>query len=156
MAPNELASERDDQARIAVFETDGLRLHVTCRISFDGVENVGRLWFSPHDGSAPAIPDRASIGGRTREEVMELARRLTPQDFELRYNRACAEKRHFQDLRHLTQEILEKIRYMNQVAISAQSGLIDDEGASQEIELTEAQIIDRVVRLKAHVGVSEL
>ena len=39
---------RDDsvQPHIATLEYDGRRFNVTCRISFDGIEYVGHLWFA--------------------------------------------------------------------------------------------------------------
>src|ERR1043166_7216607 len=84
------AIEATGSQEIASFDAVGRRISVACRIAFDGVENVGRLWFAPEDGSEPAIPDRAAIGGRTREEVLELARRLSPYELSVRYRRAPA------------------------------------------------------------------
>ena len=42
---------------------------------------------------------------------------------------------------------------MNQIAISMQAGVIDPDGAAQELELTEQQIIEIVGRLKEFAGV---
>ncbi len=140
---------------IATIDVRGRRFTVTCRIAFDGVEHVGRLWFADDDGLEAPLPDRAAIGGRTREEVLELARRLSPYALTVRHRRAAAEKRRYQALRRATDEILAKIRFMNQVAISMQAGLIDAEGAAQEMELTERQIVDCVARLKDHAGIEE-
>jgi len=50
-------------------------------------------------------------------------------------------------------EILGKIRYLNQVAISMSAGLLDSEGAAAEIDLTEKQLHEIVDRLKSHAGV---
>ena len=57
------------------------------------------------------------------------------------------------DSRRSTDEILSKIRYLNQVAISMRAGLLDTEGAAAEIDLTERQLHEIVERLKAHAGV---
>jgi hypothetical protein len=142
-------------ANIATIEHDGRRYTVACRVAFDGIEFVGRLWFAEEGSDEPAIPDRGAIPGRTREEVIALARRLTPRDFGLRHHRAIAEKRRFTRLRPVTDEILTKIRYMNQIAISMRDGLLDEEGARQEIELTERQLHDCVARLRYTAGVEE-
>ena len=69
-----------------------------------------------------------------------MARRLRPDELLQRYRRANAEKRRFHGLRHLTLEMLAKIRYMNQVAVSMRTGLLDREAAAQEMELTERQL----------------
>jgi hypothetical protein len=138
---------------IATLELNGRRIGVSCRVSFDGVEHVGRLWFAAEDGSDTPMPDRAAIGGRSREEVLELARRLSPYELSLRHRRATAEKRRYLGLRRVADEIIEKIRYMNQIALSTKAGLIDQEGAAQELDITERQIVECVGRLKDQAGV---
>jgi hypothetical protein len=138
---------------IATIDHQGRRINVTCRIGFDGVEYIGRLWFQPADGQEAALPDRAAVPGRTRDEVLTFAQRLTPQELTVRHRRALAEKRRYLSLRRATDEIIAKIRYMNQLAISMHSGVIDPEGAAQEILLTEHQIMEVVARLKEYAGV---
>ena len=140
------------QPQITTIEHDGKRLDVTCRIAFDGIEYVGRLWFSEVGGDS-SLMDRGAIPGRTHEEVIALATRLTPPELALRYRRAVAERRRFIDLRRATEEILTRIRYLNQIAISMRAGLLEPEGASQEMDLTEKQIRDFVDQLRATAGV---
>ena len=138
---------------IATIDHQGRRYNVTCRIGFDGVEYIGRLWFGPQDGTEPAVPDRAAVPGRTRDEVLTFAQRLTAQELTVRHRRALAEKRRYLSLRRATDEIIAKIRYMNQLALSMRAGVIDPEGATQEMLLTEQQIMDVVSRLKDYAGV---
>jgi hypothetical protein len=138
---------------IAALDHQGRRYVVTCRIGFDGVEYIGRLSFAPADGSEPPLPDRSAIPGRTRDEVMTLAQRFTPHELTVRHRRALADKRRYLSLRRATDEIIAKIRYMNQLALSMQSGVIDPEGAAHEMILTEHQIIDIVLKLKDYAGV---
>ena len=140
---------------IATIDHQGRRINVTCRIGFDGVEYIGRLWFGPEDGTDPALPDRAAVPGRTRDEVLTFAQRLTTQELIVRHRRALAEKRRYLSLRRATDEIIAKIRYMNQLAISMRAGVIDSEGAAQEILLAEHQIMDVVARLKDYAGVED-
>ena len=146
---------RDDsvQPHIATLEYDGRRFNVTCKVVFDGIEYVGHLWFADEAWDDNGVPDRGAFPGRTREEALVLARRLTPQELMLRYRRALAEKRRFTGLRKATEDILEKIRYLNQVAISMRAGLLDNEGAAAEIELTERQLHDIVEKLKVFAGI---
>ena len=141
------------QPHIATLEYDGRRFNVTCRIAFDGIEYVGHLWFADEAWDDSGVPDRGSLPGRTRDETLTLARRLTPQELMLRYRRALAEKRRFTGLRKATEDILEKIRYLNQVAISMRAGLLDSEGAAAEIELTERQLHEIVEKLKVFAGI---
>ena len=146
-------AEETVQPHIATLEYDGRRFDVTCRVVFDGIEYVGRLWFIDEAWDDAGLPDRGALPGRTREESLMLARRLTQQDILLRYRRALAEKRRFVGLRKATDEILGKIRYLNQVAISMRAGLLDTEGAAAEIDLTERQLHDIIERLRAFAGI---
>jgi hypothetical protein len=140
------------QPHIATIEHDGRKLDVSCRIAFDGIEYVGRLWFADQK-LAESIPDRGALPGRSRDEVLALAHRLTHPELALRYRRAVSERRRFLELRRATDDVLSKIRYMNQVAISMKAGLLDAEGASQELEMTEKQLYDLIDRLRDAAGV---
>ena len=87
--------------------------------------------------------------------MLELGARLTPHELGLRHRRAMSEKRRFIRLRRVTEEVLTKIRYMNQIAIAMRDGLLDEEGAAQEIELTEHQLHDCIERLRKSAGVED-
>jgi hypothetical protein len=137
---------------VARVEVSGRRYAATCRIAWDGVEYVGRLWFIDESGVDGGVPDRGAIPGRTPEEVQEFVSRLTPDDLVRRLKRAQAEKRRFHELRRATDEMLVKIRYLNQVAVAARAGLLDADGASAEMDLTEQQLHDMIGRLRALAG----
>ena len=131
----------------------GRRYDVTCRVSHDGIEYVGRLWFNEEGTAESGLPDRGVIPGRTREDVLDYARRLTPRDLVLRYRRAVSERRRYFRLRHETDEILAKIRYLNQISISVRRGLLDEAGANQEIDVTERQVHESIERLRHNAGI---
>jgi hypothetical protein len=144
-----------EQPEVGSFEIDGQTIEVRMRIIFDGVEHVGRLWFAEEGWDDDGIPDRGAFPGRTKDEVFALAKRLYPHEFVSRYRRAQAEKRRFHSLRKLTDDILAKIRFLNQVGLSMRAGLLDMEGAAQELELTERQLHDLVDRLRPAAGVED-
>jgi hypothetical protein len=141
------------QPHIGTVEVDGQRLDVSCRIAFDGIEYVGRLWFADPELSDSGLADRGALPGRSRDEVIALATRLTPPELALRFRRAVSQRRRFFDLRKATEDVLSKIRYLNQVAISMRAGLLDEEGAAQEIDVTEKQLHELVERLRFAAGV---
>ena len=143
------------QPHIATIESDGRRYNVSCRVVFDGVEFVGRLWFADESWDDLGLPDRGAFPGRTKEESIALAKRLTPDELVRRHKRAVAEKRKFHGLRRATDEVLAKIRYLNQVAISMRAGLLDVDGAAQEIDLTEKQLHALIDRLAAYAGIED-
>lgn len=141
------------QPHVTTIEHDGKRLNVTVRIIYDGIEYVGRLWYSEDGWDDDGLPDRGALPGRTKDEVVALARGLSVGELKQRYRRALAEKRRFHQLRQSTDEILAKIRYLNQVAISMRAGLLDVEGAAQEIAVTERQLHEMVDGLRKAAGV---
>jgi hypothetical protein len=141
------------QPHITTFDHEGKRLEVSCRIIFDGIEYVGRLHFVEADNPESTLADRAAIPGRTRDEVTALAQRLTPPELILRLRRATAERRRFFELRRVTEDLLAKIRYLNQVSVSMRAGLLDEEGAAQELDLVEKQMHELVDRLRFAAGV---
>ncbi len=140
---------------IGTIEHLGRRYVVTCRVSFDGIEYVGRLWFAEEDWDDAGSPDRAAIPGRSREEVVNIARELSTHELGLRHRRALAEKRRFLKLRRVTDDVLTKIRYINQISIATRDGLLDAEGAKQEIDLTEKQLHECIERLRHNAGVED-
>ena len=148
-----IADTSASQPVIDVIEHLERRYTVTCRIAFDGIEHVGRLWFAEEGTGDPGLPDRGAIPGRNREEVLEVARRLSHPELARRCRRALAEKRRFVQLRRVTDEIITKIRYMNQIALSMQSGLLDSDGARQEMELIEQQLHECVDHLRDVAGI---
>ena len=140
---------------VATIDDDGRRFHVTVRVAFDGIEQVGRLWFTEVGANERGLPDRAAIPGRTREDVVLAAKALLPDDLIKRHRRAVSEKRRFNGLRRVTDEIITKIRYMNQVRLSVAAGMLDAEGAAQEVELTLKQLHTLVEQLAPYAGVED-
>jgi hypothetical protein len=151
MRPAEDSIERE----ITTITSDGKQLAVTLSISFDGIEHVGRLWFAEEEWDDDGIPDRGTLSGRTTEEVISAARALTESELLARHRRATVNKRRYLSLRAVTDEILNKVRYLNQVAVSMRAGLVDLDGAAQEIDYTEHQLHELVTRLNDAAGVEE-
>ena len=133
---------------------DGRTYDVAVRVFFDGVEYLGRLWFRERGaGELTGLPDRGLVPGRTLEEAVELARRFRPEELQHRLQRALSEKRRYHELRNTTDEVLGKIRYLNQVAVAMRAGVLDLDGAAQEIDMTEQQLLELVRQLRTVAGV---
>ena len=135
---------------------DGRTYDVAVRIFFDGLEYLGRLWFRERGaGELTGLPDRGLLPGRSLEEALDMARRLRPDELQQRLQRALSEKRRYHELRSTTDEVLSKIRYLNQVAVAMRTGVLDLDGAAQEIDLTEQQLLDLVRQMRAVAGVED-
>jgi len=141
------------QSVLSTIDVDDRQVRVSLHTAHDGVEFVGRLWFAESTWNNSGIPDRGVFPGRTESEVAALAERLRPDELVQRYRRANAEKRRFHGLRRLTMEVLSKIRYLNQVAVSMRSGLLDRDAAAQEMLLTEQQLVELVKQARMLAGI---
>ena len=64
-------SDSSAQPYISTLEHLGKRYTVTCRVAFDGIEYVGRLWFAEEEVDDVGLPDRAAIRDRTCAAVRE-------------------------------------------------------------------------------------
>lgn len=141
------------RVRLTSIDLDGKQHGVFLHVVYDGLEHLGRLWFRQDASTAEGVADRTLIPGRTRDEVIAFAERLRPEELAMRYTRALTDKRRYRDLRKTTDDVLLKIRYLNQLALAMRGGLIDMEGAAQEIDLTEAQLHELVRALRESAGV---
>ncbi|WP_373067876.1 hypothetical protein [Gemmatimonas sp.] len=138
---------------LTTIHVDDRYVRVTLHSAHDGIELVGRLFFAEQGWTNSGIPDRGVLPGRTLHDVELLARDLRPKELAQRYRRANAEKRRFHGLRQLTLELLSKVRYMNQVAVSVRTGLLDGEAAGQELDLTETQMEELVRQVRHLAGI---
>jgi hypothetical protein len=140
---------------LATLDVDGAVCDVIVRFAYDGLEHVGRLWFSGPAVGDKAIPDHGAIPGRTIEEALQLTERFSHDDLLRRLYRARAEKRKYLQLRRATEQLLEKVKYMNRVALSMRGGLLDPDGAKQELDLVVKQLHELVDTLPLLAGVEE-
>ena len=101
------------------------------------------------------IPDHGAIPGRTIEEAVQLAERFTTDDLLRRFYRARAEKRKYLQLRRATETLLDKVKYMNRIALSMKGGMLDSDGARQELDLIVKQMHEIVDTLPGLAGVEE-
>lgn len=144
----QMPDPRATRHHLGTLRVDGGVHNVSVRISYDGVEHVGRLWFADSVRDVEGIPDYGVIPGRTADDVLAAARQMDAEDLTRRFHRAHAEKRRYIRLRRSVEEILAKVKYMNRVAISMRGGMLDVDAAEQELDLVTDQIQDIVSRLK--------
>jgi hypothetical protein len=67
-----------------------------------------------------------------------------------------SEKRRFGKLRRATDKMLEKIRYLNRVAVGLEKGLLDSVSGNLELDQAQSELLDIVRSLRVHAGVEDL
>lgn len=146
--------ERFEMPHVATIDVDGRRYNVALKIDHDGVEFVGRLWFSDEAwADDDGIVDQGVLPGKSADVVVAHAHTLGEHELVQRYRRAVAHRRRFHGMRQVTVEVLENIRHLNALAASMRAGLVDIESAAAEIETTEDRLHELIDRLRHVAGV---
>ena len=140
--------------QIRAITLDGQKFFVCLRVGYDGIEHVGRLRFTDAK-TETTYQDHAAIPGISSLDAVRKAKEFSPKEMEARCHRALSEKRRFGKLRSATDRMIEKIKYLNRVAIDLNKGHLDRDGGKQELELVQEQLIEIVRSLKGHAGVED-
>ena len=156
MNPNHMGSNSpSSEHEIRAVAVDDHTYRATLRVAFDGVEYIGRLWFIDETDSELAFQDHAAIPGSTVDDAVRKALGFPQAELERRCHRALSEKRRFGKLRRATDEMINRIKYLNRVVISLQTGMLDREEGQKEIQQIEKQIMEIVRSLPLHAGVED-
>jgi len=140
--------------QVRTITIDGQKYFVSLRVGYDGVEYIGRLLFT--DASSEiTYQDHGSVPGTSIEDAVHKARELSESQLEQRCHRALSEKRRFGKLRRTTDKMIEKIKYLNRVAIGLEKGLLDPEGGKAELDQAQSELLDIVRTLRLHAGVED-
>src|SRR6185503_15928180 len=146
MSPS--SSSTDHQIR--TIDVDGQKYFVCLRVGYDGIEYVGRLRFT--DASTEiTYQDHGAVPGLSVLDAVRKAKEFSATEMEQRCYRALAEKRRFGRLRGA----IDKIKYMNRVAIDLERGRLDRDGGRQELDQVQEQLLDIVKSLRQHAGVED-
>jgi len=140
--------------QIRTFSVDGQKYFVCLRVGYDGIEHVGRLRFTDANTEI-TYQDHGAIPGISALDAVRKAKELSSTEMEQRLHRALSEKRRYSKLRKATDRMIEKIKYMNRVAIDLEKGRLDRDGGRQELDQVQEQLIDIVRTLKGHAGVED-
>ncbi len=69
-------------------------------------------------------------------------------EMERRCHRALSEKRRFSKLRGATDRMIDKIKYLNRVAIGLEKGVLDPQAGKQELDQVQSELMDIVKTLR--------
>jgi hypothetical protein len=139
---------------IRTISIDGNKYRVSLRVGYDGVEYIGRLLFTD-ESTGIFYQDHGGVPGISVLDAVRKSKEFTDTQMEQRCHRALSEKRRFGKLRRTTDEMIEKIKYLNRVAVGLEKGTIDRDGGNQELDAVQAQLLEIVQRLRQHAGVED-
>ena len=150
MSPSSGSSDH----QIRSVTVDGQKYFVSLRVGYDGVEYIGRLMFT--DASTEIFyQDHGGVPGISVIDAVRRASEFTDSQLQQRCHRALSEKRRFGKLRRATDQMIDKIKYLNRVAVGLEKGTIEREGGNAELDAVQAQLLDIVRQLRMHAGVED-
>jgi len=140
--------------QIRTITIDGQKFFVSLRVTYDGVEHIGRLLFT-EASTEIAYQDHGGVPGTSVADAVAKAREFSQTELEQRCHRAMSEKRRFGKLRRATDQVIDKIRHLNRLAIGLEKGVLDPESGKLELDKAQADLLDIVRSLRLHAGVED-
>jgi hypothetical protein len=140
--------------QIRTIDVDGQKFFVSLRVGYDGVEYIGRLMFT-EASTEISYQDHGSVPGTSVQDAVRKTREFSDGDLIQRCYRALSEKRRFGKLRRATDQMIEKIRHLNRVAISLEKGLVDRESGNADLNQAQSELLEIVRSLRLHAGVED-
>jgi hypothetical protein len=141
--------------QIRTITIDGQKFFVSLRVAYDGIEHVGRLLFTEASTEITYL-DHGGVPGFSVEDAVSKATEFSEPHLAQRCYRALSEKRRFGKLRRATNDMIEKIRQLNSVAIALEKGIIDRVSGNQQLDEVQSQLLEIVMKLRQHAGVEDL
>ncbi len=131
--PPEVSQEFERQGFIGYFNAEGFQWRVMIRLRLDDETWWrGRLWFSERGGTE--VWDKEEIIGSAAEDVLREARALPHEEILRRLKVSFDERRRYFALRALLDDLLEKGRQLNRIAVRVASGEMDRAKAAHELD----------------------
>ena len=121
------------QGFVGYIHVDALQWRVMLRLRLeDEALWRGRLWFSESGGTE--VWDKEELLGHSVEELLRQARSLPTGELSRRFRTSYDERRRYFALRALVDDLLEKVRALNRVAMRVSVGELDPTRARVELD----------------------
>ena len=121
------------QGFVGYIHVEGLQWRVMLRLRLeDEAWWRGRLWFSESGGTE--VWDKEELVARTAEELLRQARALPTEDLFRRFRASYDERRRYFALRALMDDLLEKGRALNRIAVRVSMGELDPKRARTALD----------------------
>lgn len=130
---SDLAADFSRQSFVGYFNAEGYQWRVMVRLRLDDETWWrGRLWFVERSGTE--VWDKEEIFGETAEDVLKQARSLPHDEVLRRFKASFDERRRYFGLRALLDDLLDKGRQLNRIAVRVAAGEMDRVRAAHEID----------------------
>ena len=127
------------QGFVGYVNVAGLQWRVMLRIRLeDETWWRGRLWYSEEGGTE--VWDKEELFGRSPEDLLRHARSLGSDELIRRFSYSYDERRRYFALRALMDDLLDKARALNRVAVRAAAGEIGPERAKAELDRIQVEM----------------
>src|SRR5712692_9063703 len=121
------------QGFVGYIHAEGLQWRVMLRLRLeDEAWWRGRLWFSESGGTE--VWDKEELLGNSVEDLLRQARSLPTEELIRRFRASYDERRRYFALRALMDDLLEKGRALNRVAVRVSVGELDPTRARTELD----------------------
>ena len=148
------AQDFSRQGFIGYFNAEGFQWRVMIRLRLDDETWWrGRLWFSERSGTE--VWDQQEIIAASAEDVLKQARALPHEEILRRLKQSFDERRRYFALRALLDDLLDKGRLLNRIAVRVAAGEMDRVKAAHELDRIQADmrtIVDGLRDVAAQEG----
>jgi hypothetical protein len=121
------------QGFVGYINVEGLQWRVMVRLRLeDEAWWRGRLWFSETGGTE--VWDKEEFFGRSPEELLRQARGVPAEQLVGRFRSSYDDRRRYFALRAIMDDLIEKARALNRIAVRAAAGEADAERSRAEMD----------------------
>jgi len=135
------------QGFVGYINVEGLQWRVMLRLRLeDEAWWRGRLWYSEAGGTE--VWDKEEIFGRSPEELLRQARSVPAEELTGRFRASYDDRRRYFALRAIMDDLIEKARALNRIAVRAAAGEADPERARVDLDRIQHEMQALVVGLR--------
>src|SRR5213593_2385792 len=135
------------QGFVGYANVEGLQWRVMVRLRLeDEAWWRGRLWFSEAGGTE--VWDKEEIFGRSPEELLRQARSVPAEELTGRFRASYDDRRRYFALRAIMDDLIEKARALNRIAVRAAAVEADPERSRVELDRIQHEMQALVVGLR--------
>ena len=140
-------SEPTRQGFVGYIHVEGLQWRVMVRLRLeDEAWWRGRLWYSEAGGTE--VWDKEEFFGRSPEELLRQARSVSAEELVGRFRASYDDRRRYFAMRAIMDDLIEKARALNRIAVRSAAGEADPERARADLDRIQQEMQGLVAGLR--------